>query len=160
MKKIPYNRDAAVNYASAWALKRSSDYYNFDNIGGDCTNFVSQCLYAGCRVMNYSSKEGWYYISASKRSPSWTGVSFLQSFLLTNHGPGPYARIVSLDEILPGDIIQLKNFSGNFYHSLFTVSVSDGIYIASHTSDSLYRRLDTYSYAGFAALHIEGVRSW
>lgn len=57
-----YDRRRAVEYALRWALSRNPEYYNFDNIGGDCTNFVSQCLYAGCRVMNYSGDDGWYYI--------------------------------------------------------------------------------------------------
>ena len=43
MQIIPYNRTAAVDYARKWALKRNPAYYNFDSVGGDCTNFASQC---------------------------------------------------------------------------------------------------------------------
>lgn len=44
-----YNREKAVEYARRWAYDRNPQYYNFDPIGGDCTNFVSQCLFAGSR---------------------------------------------------------------------------------------------------------------
>ena len=48
-----YNRDAAVAYAEKWALSRNPAFYNFSGIGGDCTNFASQCIYAGSGVMSY-----------------------------------------------------------------------------------------------------------
>ena len=43
----PYDRQAAVAYAHRWAYLRNPAFYNFDKLGGDCTNFASQCLYAG-----------------------------------------------------------------------------------------------------------------
>ena len=39
-----YNREHALQYAKKWALSRNPLCYNFSGIGGDCTNFVSQCL--------------------------------------------------------------------------------------------------------------------
>ena len=47
-------------------------YYNFQNIGGDCTNFASQVLYAGSGIMNYTPTFGWYYINVNDRAPAWT----------------------------------------------------------------------------------------
>ena len=44
-----YNRAAAVAYAHAWAYRRNPRYYNYEELGGDCTNFASQCLYAGSK---------------------------------------------------------------------------------------------------------------
>ena len=35
-----------------WALLRNPAYLDFHGLGGDCTTFVSQCLYAGAGVMN------------------------------------------------------------------------------------------------------------
>lgn len=35
---MDYDRDKAVAYAHQWAFKRNPNYYNFDSIGGDCTN--------------------------------------------------------------------------------------------------------------------------
>ena len=46
-----YKRDDSVKYAKKWAYLRNPKYYNYDAIGGDCTNFVSQCIYEGCKVM-------------------------------------------------------------------------------------------------------------
>ena len=79
MDILDYNRQAAFNYAKEWAFKRNPKFYNFNNIGGDCTNFASQCIYAGAGIMNYTPTFGWYYISINDRSPSWTGVEYLCS---------------------------------------------------------------------------------
>ena len=59
----PYNRQAAVAYAHRWAFGRNPAYSNFDGMGGDCTNFASQCLYAGTGIMNFTPTYGWYYLS-------------------------------------------------------------------------------------------------
>jgi hypothetical protein len=56
-----YDRRAAVEYAHRWAYGRNPRYYDFEKLGGDCTNFASQCLYAGSGVMNYTPQLGWYY---------------------------------------------------------------------------------------------------
>ena len=39
-----YNREAAVSYARRWALGRNPAYMDYELWGGDCTNFISQCL--------------------------------------------------------------------------------------------------------------------
>ena len=77
MGKKEYKREDVVSYAYRWAYARNKKYYNFDLIGGDCTNFASQCIYAGSNIMNYDKIKGWYYNSVNDRSPSWTGVEFL-----------------------------------------------------------------------------------
>ena len=46
-KVIQYARRDAVQYARQWALSRNRAYNDFTKGGGDCMNFVSQCLYAG-----------------------------------------------------------------------------------------------------------------
>ena len=53
LERIPYDRRAAVAYAHQWAYGRNPDFYDYEEIGGDCTNFASQCLYAGTGVMNF-----------------------------------------------------------------------------------------------------------
>lgn len=154
---LPYDRNAGVAYAEKWALKRNPAYYNFDKIGGDCTNFISQCLYAGAKRMNYTPTFGWYYNSASSRSPSWTGVLFLHRFLKTNLSTGPHAIPSQQDRMEPGDIIQLQNAAGTIYHSLFVLTAGENILIAAHDDDSLYRPLSTYTYANAIFLKITGV---
>ena len=55
---MEYNRSAAVAYARKWAYARNPEYYDFSEIGGNCTNFASQCIYAGSGVMNYTPTYG------------------------------------------------------------------------------------------------------
>ena len=74
MKNLSYQRTAAVEYARRWAFGRNPAYYDFSGIGGDCTNFASQCIFAGAGVMNFTPTFGWFYRSVNDRTPSWTGV--------------------------------------------------------------------------------------
>ncbi len=158
-----YNRRAAVRYALNWAFARNPRFYDFTEIGGDCTNFVSQCLYAGCDVMNYASENGWYYINSDNRAPSWTGVNFLREFLLTNKGTAVYGEEAALSEIRRGDVIQLINGDGRFYHSVFVSAViypvtERNIFVCAHSDDARNRRLSTYGYADLFPIHILGAR--
>ncbi len=158
MQELSYDREAAVAYARRWALSRNPAYYDFSEIGGDCTNFASQCIYAGAGVMNYTPTFGWYYISTADRTASWTGVEFLYQFLIGNESVGPYAREVSEREALPGDIIQLGTRNGDFYHTPVITAVSPAILVAAHSYDALDRPLTSYHFARIRFLHIEGVR--
>ena len=160
MREIPYDREKAVEYARKWALSRNPAFYDFENLGGDCTNFASQCIYAGAGVMNYTPEFGWYYISASDRTASWTGVQYLYNFLVNNLSVGPFAREVQRNDILPGDILQLGRADGTFYHTPVIVATEPTILVAAHTYDALDRPLYTYSFERVRFIHIEGVRTW
>lgn len=160
MKNLPYQRERAVDYARRWALHRNRAYYDFEAIGGDCTNFASQCLYAGSGVMNFTPVTGWYYRSSYDRAAAWTGVEYLYQFLTGNTGPGPHARVVLPREAQPGDIVQLGNGAGVFYHAPVITAVNPAILVAAHTFDTLDRPLDSYAFDAVRFLHIEGVRSW
>lgn len=107
MRIINYNRQNAILYAKKWAYLRNPIYYNYDKIGGDCTNFASQSIYAGSKIMNYDSN-GWFYKNANDKSPSWTGVEFLYKFLINNKSVGPFAKVSNMNEIKVGDIVQLS----------------------------------------------------
>ncbi len=156
---MPYNRERALEYARRWALDRNPLFIDFTGIGGDCTNFVSQCIYAGCCTMNYDPDFGWYFISSTNRSPSWTGVEFFYDFMVNNDEVGPFARQVRRREIEVGDVIQLADDSGDFYHTLFVSRIEGAIiYVAAHSNDALDRRLSSYDYAYARYLHIEGIR--
>ena len=157
---LQYDREAAVAYAHRWAFDRNPEFYNYDGIGGDCTNFASQCLYAGSAVMNFTPVTGWYYRSSYDRTASWTGVEYLYQFLTGNTGLGPHARIVPPWEAEPGDIVQLGNRAGVFYHSPVITAVSPTILVAAHTFDALDRPLYSYVFDAVRFLHIDGVRSW
>ncbi len=158
-----YNRRVAVRYALNWAFARNPRFYDFEDIGGDCTNFISQCLYAGCDVMNFSPENGWYYINSNDRAPAWTGVNFLRKFLLTNRGAGVYGEEAPLSELRRGDVIQLVNRRGEFYHTVFVsavigVAVPRNIFVCAHSVDARNRRLSTYNYADAVGIKILGAR--
>ena len=159
---LPYNRQKAVSYADKWALSRNPRYLDFSNFGGDCTNFISQCLYAGSGIMNYTPTFGWFYISPGKRTASWTGVKYLYKFLTTNKVAGVFAKEVEISEMELGDVIQLGDDTGRFYHSLLVTKIIgepslESIYISTHTIDSHNRQLSTYIFDRIRFLHIEGV---
>ena len=160
MQEIFYNRAATVAYARRWAMSRNPAYYDFEEIGGNCTNFASQSIYAGARIMNFKPVMGWYYRSSYDRTPSWSGVEYLYNFLVNNQSVGPYAHIVSQSEVEPGDIVQLGTWTGDFYHSPVITAVTPTILVAAHTDDSLDRPLSSYIYNVARFLHIDGVRTW
>lgn len=163
----------AISYAHKWANARNPKYYNFDKIGGDCTNFISQCIYAGCRVMNYKPEVGWYYNSVNSRSAAWSSVEYLYKFLTNNKGAGPYGHEAPLEEASPGDIIQLSFDGRRFSHSLFIVDITSDnaagmtarkkpeaktILIATHSFDADNRALNTYTYNKDRLIKLDGAR--
>ena len=156
-----YNREHARTYAQRWAFDRNPLFYNFAEIGGDCTSFISQCVYAGCCEMNYSEENGWYYSDLEHRSPSWSGVNFFYQFLITNQRNGPYGVETDETGLEIGDVIQLQNEMGRFYHTLLVTGFEEDTYLVSaHTDDAYNRRLDSYQYAGIRFVHIIGVREY
>lgn len=159
---FPYDRQAAVQYAHRWAYGRNPAYYDFQNLGGDCTGFASQCLYAGTGIMNFTPVFGWYYRSVNDRSPSWTGVVYFYNFLTrSEESLGPVGREVPLADCLPGDFVQL-NFNGEVYgHTPVIVEMGypptlSNTLVAAHTNDTDYRPLSTYSFRRIRFLHILG----
>ena len=162
MRVIEYDRAAAVAYAQRWAFRRNPAYYNFDDIGGDCTNFASQCLYAGTGVMNFTPTFGWYYFDANHKAPAWTGVEFFYNFLTRNETtPGPFGVSAQPGIILPGDFVQLKLTSDSFSHTPIIVEITgeptpENILVAAHSNDADYRPLSTYDYQDIRFIHVLG----
>ena len=153
-----YNRDKVFEYARKWAMKRNPKYYNFDPVGGDCTNFASQCIFAGIGIMNYSKNNGWYYINGDEKSPSWTGVEFLYNFLISNEGLGPHGRLMDITQLRIGDIVQLSFNGIKFSHTLVGVKHGNTIYdtlIAAHTFDAWMKSVAGYSFSKYRCIHIE-----
>ena len=160
---LPYRRRDAVDYAHVWAYGRNPEFYDYDKLGGDCTNFASQCIYAGTGVMNYTPTFGWYYLDANNKAPAWTGVEYLHNFLSRDFvSPGPVALILQdLSLAEPGDVIQLRFRGEVFQHSPIVVSNDHTgnpakILLAAHSNDADFRPLDTYIYEEYRILHIIG----
>jgi len=165
MPEKPYDREAAVAYAHRWAYDRNPAFFNFDDIGGNCTNFASQCIFAGSGVMNFTPVFGWFYLGVNDRSASWTGVEYLYNFLLSNSGPGPYAAEVPMSEVMPGDIAQMRfREPVRFQHSPVVVEITgppspSTILVAANSFNVDCRRIETYFYSAVRFLHILGVRT-
>ena len=154
-----YIRERAVEYASRWAFSRNPLFYDYTGIGGNCTNFVSQCVYAGSCTMNFTPVFGWYYLSDKERTASWTGVEFFYNFIVGNKGPGPFGRECTGEELLVGDVIQLGRTEEGYYHTLLAVGFAEGVpLVASQSNDAFGRPLDSYQYDFARFIHIEGVR--
>ena len=164
---LAYLRRRAVAYAERWALSRNPLFYNFTGEGGDCTNFVSQCILAGCCTMNFTPTFGWYFRSADDRAPAWTSVEYFYDFITgapafaaENGGIGPYGHEIPAALARAGDVIQLADETGDFYHTLLLTSVnSDGLLVSAHSNDALNRPLSSYSFASARYIRIDGVRT-
>ena len=157
-----YDRQAAVLYAHQWAYGRNPAYYDYENLGGACTNFASQCVYAGTGIMNFTPTFGWYYIDANQKAPAWTGVVYFWNFM-TRKAPsvGPVGEDAGLEDLLPGDIVQLSFKGDIFQHSPVVVSVGnpitpDNVLLAAHSYDADWRPLSSYEYQKVRYLHITG----
>lgn len=69
-----YDRDEAIEYAKKWYDDaNTNDYQFFGGRGGDCTNFTSQCLFAG----GIKKTKGWYCHKSSWLNPVATFFSLL-----------------------------------------------------------------------------------
>lgn len=155
----PYQRENAVAYARKYAFSQNSLFGNFAGIGGNCTNFVSQSIYAGGCQMNYTPTFGWYYISLDDRSPSWTGVEYFYNFIIGNAGVGPFGRVATSDELEIGDVVQLGREGEGYYHTLLVVGFGEeGLLVAAQTDNAYARPLSTYDYDFARYIKILGIR--
>ena len=116
--------------------------------------------------MNETLDFGWYYYSSANRAPAWSGVEYFYDFLTgsptftrENGGTGPFGMEVTTDRVLPGDVVQLSNAEGDFYHTLLvTGAEGDDFLVSAHTNDARNRPLSTYNYASARFLHVMGTR--
>lgn len=120
-----YNRQAAQDYINRWAYSRNAAWGNFDNLGGDCTNWISQIIYAGGIPKDTSDTYKWFYNSMNDRAPSWTGVKELWTYVVGNSDGngynGPQASFwtnsAGRANMYTGDFIQLYRSSNGWFHT-------------------------------------------
>ncbi|MDR1408821.1 MAG: amidase domain-containing protein [Oscillospiraceae bacterium] len=148
---MSYDRRAAVRYAHEWVYRRNPQYYDFSELGGDCTNFVSQALFAGGISMD-KTPDGWYYRSPDDRAPAWTSVGKLYEYGTRKKSKGLTLTEIPLEQVQVGDIIQLSFRRGEWGHSLFVVHAGNppdasNVLIAAHSNDNNFRPLSTYGRA-------------
>ncbi|WP_284643757.1 amidase domain-containing protein [Paenibacillus silviterrae] len=140
-----YNRAAAVAYADAWWDKGNPDYITFEV---DCTNFVSQCLYAGGAAMNYTGRRdsGWWYKGRfggqEHWSYSWAVANSLLYYLLRSRTGLRAEEVNSPEQLELGDVICYDwNGDGTFQHNtIITAKDANGMpLVNAHTTNSKHR---------------------
>jgi hypothetical protein len=156
LRKNNYLRKEAVRYALNYALNPNPAYryiYFHGDGGGDCSNFVSQCLRAGGAPMDFDFPRPWWYkmngsnnVNKHTWSISWATAHSLYWCLKVRNQmnlPGlKGAEIDDIDLLEAGDIIQYENYNGIIYHSAI---ITDFIYdkgmrlplISQHTFNAL-----------------------
>ncbi|UKS26500.1 amidase domain-containing protein [Paenibacillus sp. HWE-109] len=144
-RKIIYNRPKAAEYAETWWKTPNPKYEEFEV---DCTNFVSQCLFAGGAPMDYTGKRdlGWWY--AGRRghqelwSFSWAVANSLQTFL-SHSRKGLHGHAVDDPrELQQGDTISYDwDGDGRFQHNVIVIGkdANDMPLVNAHTYNSRNR---------------------
>lgn len=127
-----YDRQAAVAYAKQWVTDRNDEWPDYSMSGGNCQNFVSQCLLAGGIPMDSSGDAVWKWYGDTPnnlsqmagRSASWSGVDEFLQYAASNTGSGMVA-VADADyysgEI--GDVLILGYDEENLYHAVIITDV-------------------------------------
>lgn len=143
-----YDRLKAIEYAKKYAFDYNENYYDFKSLGGDCTNFISQCLFAGGINMDYS-QNGWFYSSINSRSASWTSVEYLWDYCVQNKNIK--FKECNIKELEIGDIIQFFAPALNrFYHTVIITKIIEpisvkNILVSSHDNNAYNKSLLEYN---------------
>ncbi len=140
-----YNTSKASAYADTWAYGKNSDYTWWGDQGGDCANFVSQCLYAG----GFPKTKLWY-----PDSGNWIGQNELRSYL-NSIGAGKLLTSPKNSDLKKGDLVWY-NWDGkgsNTDHVTICVGTdSSGVpLIDSHTAA---RKRVKWNYGGGKATYM------
>ncbi|MFC4559091.1 amidase domain-containing protein [Virgibacillus kekensis] len=138
--RFSYNRHAAVQYAERWWNSYNPAYRKFDV---DCTNFISQCLYAGGAPMRGAPNrgEGWWY-QGDNWSYSWAVAHSLRWYLSGSQAGLKGKEVESASNLLLGDVI-CYDFQGDGRWDHNTIVVAMDAYgmplVNAHTDNSRHR---------------------
>lgn len=161
-----YDREAARDYADRWWNSANPKYQHF---AVDCTNYVSQCLFAGGLPMDYTGRRdsGWWYQGYSggseRWSYSWAVSDSLQRYLLAGSSPRRGVRKSDPRELLVGDVIFYDwDGDGRWQHSTIVTGhdPSGWPLVNAHTNNSRNRfwdYRDSYAWSDntrYAFIHI------
>lgn len=138
-----YDRLRAMRYSELWWNSYNSA---FPQLEDDCTNFISQCLFAGNVPMteSHSRAQGWWYrFSGGQKtenwSYSWTTSHALYLYLVNQVG----AKIVSsARDLKVGDLIFYDwGGQGTFHHTTIVVDFDNrgDPLVNAHTDASWHR---------------------
>ncbi|WP_079913587.1 amidase domain-containing protein [Paenibacillus sp. 32352] len=148
-RKSVYDRVKAVQYADMWWDKGNPAYIEFEV---DCSNYISQCLFAGGAPMHYTGKRdsGWWYKGRYNGqelwSYSWAVAHSLQRYLISNRNGLTAEEVPQADMLELGDVISYDwDGNGRFQHStIVTAKDENGMpLVNAHTTNS-FRRYWSY----------------
>lgn len=140
-----YKYAAMATYAEKYWKNYNTAYRSFSNAGGDCTNFVSQSLYAGGWKHATTSTEdyGTWWYGTSGQSDSWVGVNEWSWFTQTAKRTTPLANAYQMDL---GDVLQMDfDKDGAKDHTMITSYRSTGgvPYLTYHDTNTYRRSLSS-----------------
>ncbi|AJY77571.1 hypothetical protein VN24_07135 [Paenibacillus beijingensis] len=148
-RAVTYRRDLVAAYADQWWKLPNPSYEPFEV---NCTNYVSQCIFAGSAPMNYTGKResGWWYKGRSGGaelwSYSWAVSNALQVYLSFPRSRGFRAQSVdSAQELQLGDVIMYDwSGDGRYQHTtIVTAFDADGMpLVNANTVPSRHRYWD------------------
>ncbi len=162
-----YSASDAVAYAEEYYdTPYNSAYPDWTSYGGDCANFISQCLYAGGKSMKGTPGtsaaaqdwSNWFSTGSScdtkNVSSTWRGANAFKSYWQSN--ASSYSTFTSVNANaysygFKGDAVSLLNSNGSAYHTLIIVgydSTNRDFIVAAHTSNTKTAHLSDYSPAG------------
>ena len=113
-----YSPDGAAAYADTYWSNYNPAYSDYNSIGGDCANFVSQAIHAGGMPMD----EDWFWRSYGDRSSSWAYVPAQRSYFAAK---GKLIDNPSSSQILKGNPVWYYNSSsGRYSHAAICVGTN------------------------------------
>ncbi|WP_419152767.1 amidase domain-containing protein [Aeribacillus alveayuensis] len=116
-----YDRLAAIQYAERWWNEYNPKFKNFEV---NCTNFVSQCLFAGGAPMRgYPKRTVGWWMKNNDWSFSWTVAHSIMVYLSNSKIGLRAEEVFSPEKLVPGDVI-CYDFQGDgrFDHTTFVVA--------------------------------------
>lgn len=122
------NREKIADYAEKYALLRNSLYRDFEESGGDCTNFISQALYYGGLNQTTDWKPYTY---------PWIRVRDLRDYLIYN---GLATESSKIGENYLGGLVQFSttNYDGWSHSAIITYKLPNNDYLyCCHSYDKL-----------------------
>ncbi len=166
-----YSRNASVGYAYRWYNGRNPHYNDFTSSGGDCANFVSQCLIAGGLSLHNGTDGSGYgvYPDADRPTTYSNGTIPYCDYLhqhLVNYQPVDYAYVTTANATIPswievGDVIIFGNSTDYWQHAMLVVwKGTDDLGLAAHTTDtwnaSFWTELNYFGLANFYHIRDSG----
>ena len=141
-----YHRQTAANYAMRWALSRNPKFPNYSFAapnpggGGDCTNFISQCLLAGGWPMVEGGFGQWnwaWWANSEDSSRCWSSARWFGDYIY-DYGK---AKICARSDLDLGDLVTIYNGDHVMHVMIITAMRSgvdgDELLYCGHSTDRL-----------------------